>query len=118
MSYSSGSLVLSRLFRRFTAAGTTIPSLRILQAFYGNDNATEGDVLIAQGIVNDTVAAGGILTLADMRGYKPVWRDPLQLDAMGLTIFVRGFPGQPPAIHPTSTSAMHLTAGLSLSAKA
>lgn len=50
---------------------------------------------IAEGIVNDTVAAGGILTLDDMRGYRPVWREPLRLDAMGLTVLARARPSLP-----------------------
>lgn len=59
------------------------------QAFYGLDNATGGDIDIAAGIVSDVRAAGGILTLRDLQGYKPAWREPLRLEAMGLTLLAR-----------------------------
>jgi gamma-glutamyltranspeptidase/glutathione hydrolase len=48
------------------------------QAFYSGD--------VAAAIVTATRAAGGILTEADLRNYRPVWRDPIHLDFHGYDV--------------------------------
>jgi gamma-glutamyltranspeptidase/glutathione hydrolase len=48
------------------------------QAFYGGE--------IAKAIVAATGAAGGILSEDDLKNYRPVWREPLELDFRGYEI--------------------------------
>lgn len=42
---------------------------------------------IAAQIVASVRAGGGIMTLEDLAGYRPVWREPLAIDFLGSTVF-------------------------------
>ena len=71
------------------AAGTRIklPELAATLAAYGERGPRaimEGEV--AQAVVRASKAHGGILTEADLAGYRPVWREPLRFEAFGWEI--------------------------------
>lgn len=53
------------------------------EAFYAGTTAAE--------IVDAVRAAGGVMTLADLAAYRPVWRRPLETDLEGLEVY-----GMPP----------------------
>jgi gamma-glutamyltranspeptidase/glutathione hydrolase len=61
---------LARTLRRIAKEGP--------QAFYSGE--------IAAAIVQADRAAGGLLTAADLKNYRPVWRDPIHLDFRGVDV--------------------------------
>lgn len=76
-------------------AGQTITQPRLAQtlraiaaggppAFYTGE--------IAQDIVESAQSSGGILTLEDLSGYSPEWREPVELNYRGHTIYGMGPP--------------------------
>lgn len=44
--------------------------------------------MAAQDIVKSVRAAGGVITLEDLKSYKPIWRTPLKTDFEGHTIYL------------------------------
>ena len=71
---------------RAPEAGSTlkIPALaRTLQAYADRGPAAIMEGETARAIVAESAAYGGIISEADLSGYRPVWRTPVRFDAFG-----------------------------------
>jgi gamma-glutamyltranspeptidase/glutathione hydrolase len=71
-------------------AGTTLrqPALaRSLRAIAAHGRSAFYEGPIAESWTTELRKAGGIITMADLKAYKPVWRDPVRSTYRGYTLF-------------------------------
>jgi gamma-glutamyltranspeptidase/glutathione hydrolase len=69
----------------------------------GRDGFYKGET--AKGIVASMAEAGGLITMEDLAGYQPVWREPMQGSYLGHTIL---------SMPPPSSGGIHLIQMLNL----
>ena len=71
-------------------AGATLrqPALaRTLRAIAANGRSAFYEGAIAEAWTSELRAGGGIITMADLKGYKAVWREPVRSTYRGYTLF-------------------------------